>query len=236
MTTMFPQEIVCGLCGEQSSFMEIGSTNCFGPSDLDTRPAEMQRSTMPYWVQRCPHCGYCMENVETEASEAIKKLVGGKGYKDILQNERLPELSNVFHCNALIHTKKRNLEAAFWSYLHAAWTCDDESINEGGKLFRKKAIETLEKESRKIIQVSEDPYVQETIRVDLYRRVGEFESADRVAASVLENELDDLLRTILDYERWLIAKGDDAGHNVQEAVDYGNSRNVPIPEDDDISF
>jgi len=214
--------------------MAIGSTNCFGPSDLDTRPAEMERSTMPYWVQRCPSCGYCVENVEAKASEAARRLVESKGYKEILTDERFPELSNQFHCHALIGLRKRNHKAAFWSYLHAAWACDDELNTEGSKLFRGKAIEVLGSGGTKRLRVSEDSNVQDTMRVDLYRRIGQFESAERLAASIMENDLEDILKSILGYERWLIARGDDVVHNVQEAIDHGNGEQIQNLKDDDI--
>lgn len=47
MTTMFPQETVCGLCGDISSLMEAGSTSRFGPTELDNRPgsSELDRPT-----------------------------------------------------------------------------------------------------------------------------------------------------------------------------------------------
>ena len=58
MTTMFKQKVRCSVCGEESEHLAIGSTNAFGSPDLDLRPPEMQRSTMPHWVQECPKCGY----------------------------------------------------------------------------------------------------------------------------------------------------------------------------------
>ena len=222
MTTIFPQEAACGLCGEKSSYMAIGSTNCFGPSDLDTRPAEMERSTIPYWVQRCPNCGYCAEALEIKVSETVRRLVESNGYKDALMDDRFPKLSNEFHCLALIRLKKRNHKAAFCPYLHAAWVCDDESNTEGSKMFRTKAIEVLERDGKKGIRVSEDLNVQNTIRVDLYRRIGQFERAGSLAVSLMKHELEDIVKSILGYELLLIARGDDAVHNVQEAIDHGN--------------
>ncbi len=41
MTTVFPQTVKCSVCGAENEIMVVGSTNAFGPTDLDTRPPEM---------------------------------------------------------------------------------------------------------------------------------------------------------------------------------------------------
>ena len=59
MTTIFEEENHCSVCGSKSVQAVIRSTNTMGPPDLDTRPAEMERSTINYWIQTCPSCGFC---------------------------------------------------------------------------------------------------------------------------------------------------------------------------------
>ena len=59
MTTIVPQEVKCSMCGSISKQQLIASTNTIiWAPDLDLRPAEMARSTMVYWIQECPDCGY----------------------------------------------------------------------------------------------------------------------------------------------------------------------------------
>ena len=54
----------CSVCGTVSEYMALASTNNLGGGpDLDLRPAEMMRSTMNVWLQRCPGCGYVSEDV-----------------------------------------------------------------------------------------------------------------------------------------------------------------------------
>jgi hypothetical protein len=57
MTTLYREKSRCAVCGIATEYTSIGSTNAFGSPDLDTRPPEMQRSTIFAWVQRCPECG-----------------------------------------------------------------------------------------------------------------------------------------------------------------------------------
>ena len=58
MTTLFADELKCAVCGITSTHSDIGSSSSFGAPDLDLRPAQLLRSTMPYWIQECPFCGY----------------------------------------------------------------------------------------------------------------------------------------------------------------------------------
>jgi hypothetical protein len=43
----------------------VSTTNEIGSRDLDNRPAEMMRSTIQYWICRCPKCGYCAPDILT---------------------------------------------------------------------------------------------------------------------------------------------------------------------------
>ena len=57
MTTQSTVKRRCALCGAESEHTAIGGVNTFGAGDLDSRPAEPQRSAIVAWVQRCPQCG-----------------------------------------------------------------------------------------------------------------------------------------------------------------------------------
>lgn len=54
MTTLYEAKAQCAVCGTESEYTGIGSTNSFGSPDLDTRPLKMKRSTIVDWIQRCP--------------------------------------------------------------------------------------------------------------------------------------------------------------------------------------
>ena len=63
MSTIVSEKYKCAMCGSTNEYNELASTNTFGSPDLDLRPAEMRRSTMPLWVQECPECGYVSKKV-----------------------------------------------------------------------------------------------------------------------------------------------------------------------------
>ncbi len=53
MTQFAFETVTCAVCGKTCSITEIISTNLFGAPDLDTRPAEMERSAIKKLVQVC---------------------------------------------------------------------------------------------------------------------------------------------------------------------------------------
>lgn len=46
MTTIYSEAVKCPYCNTKVEITHLGSTNAFGAMDLDTRPPEMQRSTI----------------------------------------------------------------------------------------------------------------------------------------------------------------------------------------------
>jgi len=81
MTTLTPDAMRCALCGELSEHLVVGSSSSFGPPDLDTRPAELVRSTLPYWVRQGPVCGYCASDLPCKRATTILTLGAGmNGY------------------------------------------------------------------------------------------------------------------------------------------------------------
>jgi hypothetical protein len=65
MTRVSEREVACAVCGHTQAVYVLMSTNRFGPADLDTRPPEMQRSTMPMWLAECEGCGYTSAELDT---------------------------------------------------------------------------------------------------------------------------------------------------------------------------
>ena len=77
MSMPFVIKQTCFVCGKESSVTVMASTNTLGGTpDLDLRPAEMMRSTMPRWIQECPHCGYIAGSLDKETTVTQKWLKG----------------------------------------------------------------------------------------------------------------------------------------------------------------
>src|SRR5512135_1134193 len=121
---VIPVETECSLCGNRSLQSLVQATPGEGLPDLDTRPSEPARSALAYWVQRCPHCGYCATDISLDyplADLAIRT----EGYGKLLHRRALPEKARQFLAWALIEEANDEFGGAGWSALHAAWICDD---------------------------------------------------------------------------------------------------------------
>lgn len=142
MTTIYHAKATCAVCGAENEYERIGSTNAFGSPDLDTRPPEMERSTISASVQRCPECGYCASEVSAAPPEA-QTVVEETEYQNQLEDPRYPDLANAFLCNAIIDQRTNSYSDATWSLIQAAWVCDDADCREGATECRVRAAEML---------------------------------------------------------------------------------------------
>jgi hypothetical protein len=125
VTTIKEVEKKCALCGKESKQIVLVSTNTFGSPDLDTRPPEMERSTIGCWIHSCLWCGYCATDI-SEGIEKASEIVRSYAYQQQLHNPRFPDLANEFLCFSLILESVGYYADAGWPSVHAAWACDDE--------------------------------------------------------------------------------------------------------------
>ncbi|MBE6036592.1 MAG: DUF2225 domain-containing protein [Clostridiales bacterium] len=194
--------VKCSVCGKESRQRVLASTSIFGSPDLDLRPAELKRSTMHYWVQECPHCGYVAERLDQPVPVSREKL------EDFLEKycERRwfsSELAEQFHKQYWISRLKKDHESAFAAALHAAWACDDAEDRVNAVYCRKCALEELEQTERG--KKDENAGVQ---RLDLLRRAGLFDQVLRESEDLhFEQEV---LQKIADFQA-AKAKEKDAG-------------------------
>ena len=213
---MYPREIECGVCQSTVTIQVITSTNSFGSADLDTRPAPMQRFNLGVEISRCPHCGYCRHDI-TVASEGDVELVKQDKYKSQLNNSSFPETANNYLCQALLDEAADDAENQFWSYLSAAWACDDENNEPGSQSCRLLAADIGKKAIDNQISFGGDRDSEIAILVDILRRAQEFEEAKTYVdnhAGSCENET---VQTILSFQKRLIQGGDSSCHTIEEA-------------------
>ena len=160
----------CAVCGEASEQIILTSTNRFGAPDLDLRPPEMMRSTMRWWIQKCPNCSYVSGDIENATSARVKWM---KAIELVLSDKMKfkSSLAEDFYKHYLISHRDMRVKDAFYAILHAAWACDDCLDGENAVFCRKLAIEELDR-------FVEPPRMNENlliVRADLLRRSGEFD-------------------------------------------------------------
>jgi hypothetical protein len=175
----------------------------------------MERSTIFAGVTRCPACGYCAADVSKPNPEA-RAVIESQAYKDQLNKTAYPDLANSFLCMAMIEGAANNLADATWSLISAAWACDDAERDEQAAVCRKQAAEMFLK-----AKAGGQPAVQEDgtdmiILVDLLRRSGQMEKARDTIAAIRGGITEDILLSILDFQKTLIDQNDMACHTVGE--------------------
>ncbi len=163
-------ERTCAVCGKKSEQTVLASTNRFGASDLDLRPPEMERSTMDWWLEECPHCGYVANDL------AQKTLITKEWIKDnryIFCDNRnfVSTLAEKFYKYYLINVTNNDHKAAFYAVLHTAWVCDDAEDVDNAIYCREKSLEELSK----FVVDNDEEETFLLMRADLLRRTRQFD-------------------------------------------------------------
>ena len=217
MTTLSEEEEVCCVCGTISTHMAIGSTNVFGSPDLDTRPPEMKRSTIHYWIQRCSSCGYCSSDI-SECDGNIKDIVGSEEYQGITKGSGIPKVAASFLASSFLYKKQGQYMDAAWSAIHAAWICDDENNYEGSKECRIEAISMIEKAEERSEKLADQAGASEAITIDLMRRAGIFDKALALVEETKEKDVEEILTMVILFEEKLLLSEDIDAHTVADAL------------------
>lgn len=171
-----PRQITCtcAVCGKSSTQTILASSNTFGAPDLDLRPAEMMRSTMCWWLQECPHCGYVSKSLE-DRTYVTDGLLQRQEYRNCSDLPFQSNLARRFYRFYLINVEDGNHGAAFYAALHAAWVCDDHKDRENAIICRRLALEELDALGDKVRQ-NDDLMV---LRADILRRARLFQQLIR---------------------------------------------------------
>lgn len=210
MTTFYRETAICPICGSIVSYSAIGSTNAFGSMDLDTRPPEMERSTISHWLIECPECGYVAPNMR-EKPAIDRDFLESDIYKTCDGMVFESNLAEGFYKRCLISLRSGELEHGMFDMLHAAWACDDAGDPNAAKL-RSYLVEIAD------ALISEDDREELRImRADFLRRSGEF---DKVIEDYGNAKFsNDLLNTIARFQVKLAGDKDSRCYTVQDAIE-----------------
>ncbi|MBQ9874977.1 MAG: hypothetical protein IJM30_10995 [Thermoguttaceae bacterium] len=222
MTMIVENAVVCSVCKKESKHPIVLSTNAFGSCDLDTRPPEMQRSTMNCWVQECPHCGLIAGELNNPVDFDVA-LLQTEEYKSCDNIPLKSDLARRFYRFYLINKRSNRPKEAFTAALRAAWASDDAIDKEGARACRNAALERFDALADGV--KSDDTY--KLMRVDILRRAGRFDEAARFAESQKFGE--ELLQKIAAFEIKLARLEDDQCYTVKDAL---NERPQDLEPDD----
>jgi len=217
MTTLGSSETTCAICAETSEHTTIGSTNSFGSPDLDLRPPEMKRSTMAYWLQECPDCGYTAGSIDEAHSEA-KAVMASEAFQTLQTGPLGGSLMGRFLKASLFAEAANDLGSAADHALCAAWAADDAVDIEGARQHRNRSADWFLRTLNDADGSSEETIVIKTRLVNILRRAARWEEANEIASELLKQDLDPTIKSVLTFEQTAIDNQDDQAHTVAQAV------------------
>ena len=132
----------CAVCGRYSEQTIVQGPRAYGSRDLDTRPPESIRSTMEFWAQECPYCGYVADDL-TEATTVDEGWLHSDEFIARADVAFMAPLASRFYRYHLINLADNNPGDAYLAALHAAWVCDDCGDREYADFCRQRVLEVL---------------------------------------------------------------------------------------------
>lgn len=181
MTTFFPMKLTCPNCAKEFSVQILGSTNNFGGRTTDFRPIAAGSQPITAYLHTCPRCGF------TGGRRRYGEPVGPRLAAFIaeritpLVRDEQPVAWRRFEFAAWIEREQDgDPEQIADYYLHAAWCCEDDGVaevEENNQYYRRQAIEYFERALEHGKVAAENTGVVTYLIGELYRRVGEPETA-----------------------------------------------------------
>lgn len=185
-----------------------------GSPDLDLRPPQMKRSTMRAWIQECPHCHYLAP--ELSLPVASKTALDSAAYEALRVEARFPELARKFLGYALLTVESNPIQAGY-ARLRAAWDCDDARLAESATACRNAAAECFMR--LKPFEDNEPGAATALVLIDVLRRAGNFEQAAGECGELWPSQnVAEVMRDVLKYQRVLITQRDDAAYRIEDAI------------------
>src|SRR5574341_1373635 len=218
---IFLCKIYSKMGNKASTHKEISSTNAFGSFDLDTRPPEMERSTIDMWAQMCPSCRYSSADI-SQGNDKVLDVINNDSYQEQINSQEYPKLANAFLCFSLIQENNCEYMGAGWSSVHAAWACDDADYEISAQKCRMRAVSLFQKAKENNQKFAKQDGVEEVIIVDLLRRSCQFELAFSICEEVLKKKPEKIISNIMKLQKMLIKNKDVACHLIADV------REVPI--------
>jgi len=214
-----PQPSYCAVCGWGSLQGGLGSTNAFGSPDLDLRPPPLERCNIGYWVQECPHCGYCASTI-SEKIPGAGRMVRSAKYKAVLdrRGKRDKQLIRLFLCASMLYGNAGDLAAAARMSLYAAWAADDaKEAKRAAQRARKRVLELVDRLHARGGLLNEDPTWDTMQMLDVARRARDVGRTEQLVAELAKAGTD--FSTLATFQQKRFEARDTAAYTIDEALE-----------------
>jgi hypothetical protein len=195
----------CAVCGAPARAAFVAPQPEIAP-DLDMRPGEPARSTLPDWIQQCPRCRAAAPDLAALPPGA-KAVVESDEYRALSTSgleETLP-----FRRWALICERAGDRAQQAEALLQAAWAADDAAVMTDAARLRT--------EVAALWDGTEDVELG-LRRLDVLRRAGQFDTAAAWAKVLAGREQEETGRLIIAFQQARIATRDIGRHLISAAL------------------
>jgi len=199
------QPSTCAICGAPARAAFTAPQPEIAP-DLDMRPGEPARSTLPDWIQQCPRCRAAAPDLAALPA-AAKAVVESDEYRALSTSgleETLP-----FRRWALICERTGDRAQQAEALLQAAWAADDAAVMTDAARLRT--------EVAALWDGTEDVELG-LRRLDVLRRAGLFDQAAAWAKVLAAREQQETGRLIIAFQQARIATRDIGRHLISAAL------------------
>ncbi|MBL8018698.1 MAG: hypothetical protein JNM27_03455 [Leptospirales bacterium] len=237
MTTYFTKTVGCYCCGGQVEVRGIASTNSFGFSDLDFRPAEMARSTIATYPQYCPNCHYAWYDLN-QGDPASPDAIQTSEYRAFFR-EGQTSLSDQFAAIASLADLANETSIRIRARHHRIWAADDAKDSQLATTTRLELCELIQKTNYAFefsFDDSPNPGTETyristlLIQIDLVRRARNFETASAFLLNLRSSAGDNrFLTEIAQFLGERISDHDSACYTFGDAL--GLAERVPQAKD-----
>jgi hypothetical protein len=202
--------IRCGVCGTESRQPPFRRGAPEQPPDLDLRPGEPLRSTMPRWLQQCPGCGYCAPDI-TRAHPAAVEAVRAAPFRALLADNAIPPLARRFLAYGLVLEESGAMHASAEATLQAAWVADDLGRPDLSRPWRLDAVA--------LWRGGPALDAEQTVRIiDALRRAEAWDDAAATAEHLMAQNVPTEVVEVVRLEQRLIEAGDTGRHTMASAL------------------
>jgi hypothetical protein len=174
--------------------------------DLDMRPGEPARSTLPRWIAVCRSCGAAAPDLAA-LIPSVGAIVRSAEYRSMTAQD--PPETIPFRHWALVCRGQGDRTGEAEALLQAAWAADDAGADAAASALRQTVAALWEDAADTRIVLR---------RLDVLRRAGMFQDARRCADGIADGPLDDTARAVLAFQRGRIAAEDRGRHSIGSAL------------------
>lgn len=153
-------------------------------------------------LETCHSCGYVAPDLNKKPLHP--EVIKSAAYQQILKNRLLNDGTKEMLCHALLMESAEEYVAAAWAMIQLAHLSDDSIPQQMTHDYLLKSLDLIEQAHQHGQLMTEESGLDTLLKVELHRRIGEFEKAKDLAGKALVEIQDECFHDIIRHQMHLI--------------------------------